>query len=61
MKISRAIIGKNEVIKKLKELPSTKHVVEMLSVDVPLVTSALVNFIVRGTFTEGDDTSKGKH
>jgi len=51
-KLSSISSNRSEILTKLSQLPPTTHVTASFAIDVPLVTSTIVNFIVRGLFEE---------
>jgi len=44
--------GKEEIVKTLRNLPRTKHILDSFVCDVTLCTSELIRYIISGTFEE---------
>nr|CAB3264527.1 nuclear RNA export factor 1-like [Phallusia mammillata] len=53
LKYSTIASTQKNVIAKLEKIPKTTHHFDSFCIDVPLVTSSIVHFVVRGTFKEG--------
>ena len=51
-KVSTTSANRTEILSKLSQLPPTSHVTASFAIDVPLVTSTIVKFIVRGLYEE---------
>ena len=52
LKMSAISSNRSELLSKLTQLPPTNHITASFAIDVPLVTSTIVKFVVRGVFEE---------